>query len=85
VSGYQTRLRLPPQAALAEGQPKGADAPMNQSREAHPLGAAAPLPLRGACQSGRQSDEELRLVVARQANGLISAAGEAHAARMRSL
>ena len=26
---------MPPQAAQAEGLPKGADAPMNQSREAH--------------------------------------------------
>jgi hypothetical protein len=26
---------MPPQAAPAEGRPKGADAPMNQSREAH--------------------------------------------------
>jgi hypothetical protein len=35
VRGNQVRLRLPPKAALAEGQPKGAAAPMNQSREAH--------------------------------------------------
>jgi hypothetical protein len=28
-------LRLPPQAARTEGPPKGADAPLNQSREAH--------------------------------------------------
>jgi hypothetical protein len=27
---------------------KNADRPMDQSREAHPLGLAAPLPLRGA-------------------------------------
>jgi len=25
----------PPKAALAEGRPKGTDAPLNQSREAH--------------------------------------------------
>jgi hypothetical protein len=35
---------MPPQAARTVGPPKGADAPMNQSREA---GVAAPLP-RGA-------------------------------------
>src|SRR5215211_2620917 len=34
-------LRLPPQAAQAEGLPEGADAPLNQSREAHL--AARPL------------------------------------------
>jgi hypothetical protein len=28
---------MPPEAAPAEGRPKGADAPMNQSREAHHL------------------------------------------------
>jgi hypothetical protein len=32
---------MPPQAARAEGTPKGADAPLNQSREA--LLAARPL------------------------------------------
>jgi hypothetical protein len=35
VGSNQVRLRLPPKAAPAEGRPKGADAPMNQSREAH--------------------------------------------------
>jgi hypothetical protein len=35
---------LPPQAAPAEGRLNGADAPMHQSREAHPLGLAAPSP-----------------------------------------
>jgi hypothetical protein len=35
LRGCQVRLRLPPQAAPAEGRPEGADAPMNQSREAH--------------------------------------------------
>jgi hypothetical protein len=35
MGGRQGRLRLPPQAAQAEGLPEGADAPMNQSREAH--------------------------------------------------
>jgi hypothetical protein len=35
LRGNQDRLRLPPKAAPAEGRPKGADAPMNQSREAH--------------------------------------------------
>ena len=28
-------MRLPPKAARIEGPPEGADAPMNQSREAH--------------------------------------------------
>jgi hypothetical protein len=35
MRGNQGRLRLPPQAVRTEGPPKGADAPMNQSREAH--------------------------------------------------
>ena len=35
LRGNQARLRLPPQAAPAGGRPEGADAPMNQSREAH--------------------------------------------------
>jgi hypothetical protein len=29
------QAEMPPKAAPAEGRPKGADAPMNQSREAH--------------------------------------------------
>src|SRR5512132_570246 len=33
--GNQVRLGLPPQAAPAVGRPQGADAPMDQSREAH--------------------------------------------------
>jgi len=41
MSGNQGRLRLPQKAAPAEGRPKGAGAPMNQSREAHL--AARPL------------------------------------------
>jgi hypothetical protein len=35
LSGNQVRHEMPPKAAPAVGQPKGADAPMNQSREAH--------------------------------------------------
>jgi hypothetical protein len=35
LRGRQVRLRLPPKAATAEGRPQGADAPLNQSREAH--------------------------------------------------
>jgi hypothetical protein len=35
LRGNQVRLRLPPEAAAAQGRPKGAAAPMNQSREAH--------------------------------------------------
>jgi hypothetical protein len=34
LCGHQVRHEMPPQAAPAEGRPKGADAPMNQSREA---------------------------------------------------
>jgi hypothetical protein len=41
VRGNQVRLRLPPKAAPAVGRPEGADASMNQSREAHL--AARPL------------------------------------------
>jgi hypothetical protein len=33
--GRQGRLGLPPKAAPAVGRPKGAAAPMHQSREAH--------------------------------------------------
>ena len=54
---------MPPQAPAA-GLPKGAGAPMHQSREAHPRGAVAPLP-EAACQPGRRSDEKLRLVCER--------------------
>ena len=35
LSGHQVRHKMPPKAALTKGRPKGADAPMNQSREAH--------------------------------------------------
>jgi hypothetical protein len=35
VRGYQVGLEMPPKAAQAEGLPEGADAPLNQSREAH--------------------------------------------------
>jgi hypothetical protein len=35
LGGNQVRLRLPPKAAPAEGRPKNADRPLNQSREAH--------------------------------------------------
>jgi hypothetical protein len=35
VGGDQVRLRLPPKAAPAEGLPRGGDASMHQSREAH--------------------------------------------------
>lgn len=35
VDSNQVRLRLPPQAARTVGPPNGADAPMNQWREAH--------------------------------------------------
>jgi hypothetical protein len=35
VGGNQVRLRLSPKAAPAEGRPKGAALPYNQSREAH--------------------------------------------------
>ena len=34
VAGNQVRLRWPPKTAPSEGRPKGADAPMPQSREA---------------------------------------------------
>jgi hypothetical protein len=35
LGGNQVRHEMPPKAAPAEGRPKGADAPMHQSREAH--------------------------------------------------
>jgi hypothetical protein len=35
LGGRQGRVRLPPQAVPAEGRPEGADAPINQSRQAH--------------------------------------------------
>ena len=35
LGANRVRLRLPPQAAPAEGRPEGADAPLNQSCEAH--------------------------------------------------
>ena len=35
VGSNQVRLRLPPKAARTEGPPEGADAPLNQPREAH--------------------------------------------------
>jgi hypothetical protein len=35
LRGDQVRLRLPPEAAMAEGPPKNPAAPMDQSREAH--------------------------------------------------
>ena len=41
VRGYQVGLEMPPKAAQAECLPEGADAPLNQSREAHL--AARPL------------------------------------------
>jgi hypothetical protein len=41
MRGIQGGLRLPPKAARAEGLPEGADAPIDQSREA--LLAARPL------------------------------------------
>ena len=41
VGSNQVRLRLPPKAARTVGPPNGADAPLNQSREA--LLAAWPL------------------------------------------
>ena len=34
VGSNQVRLRLPPKAARTVGPPNGADAPLNQSREA---------------------------------------------------
>jgi hypothetical protein len=41
LGGNQVRHEMPPKAAPAEGRPEGADAPLNQSREA--LLAARPL------------------------------------------
>jgi hypothetical protein len=41
ASGNHVRLEMPPQAARTVGPPEGADAPLNQSREAHH--AARPL------------------------------------------
>jgi hypothetical protein len=35
VGGDAVGIYLPPQAAQAEGLPESADAPINQSREAH--------------------------------------------------
>jgi hypothetical protein len=35
LRGHQGRLRLPPQAARTGRSAKNADAPLNQSREAH--------------------------------------------------
>jgi hypothetical protein len=35
VGGDAVGIYLPPKAAQAEGLPQGADAPINQSREAH--------------------------------------------------
>jgi hypothetical protein len=35
LSSNQAKLRLPPKAAPAAGRPEGADAPINQLREAH--------------------------------------------------
>jgi hypothetical protein len=51
---------MPPQAPAA-GLPKGAGAPMHQSREAHHPARPHHAP-EAACQPGRRSDEKLRLV-----------------------
>ena len=47
LSGDQGRLEIAAEGGTDRRSAKNAAAPMNQSREAHPLGAAAPLPLVG--------------------------------------
>jgi hypothetical protein len=59
LKGDAVSIYLPPQAAQAEGLPEGADAPLNQSREAHL--AARPLhsPERGLT-SGERAGRAVR-------------------------
>jgi hypothetical protein len=56
LTGNTVGICMPPQAAQAEGLPEGADAPMNQSREAHL--AARPLhsPKGGQSAAGFAAD-----------------------------
>jgi hypothetical protein len=48
LRGNQGTLEIAAEGGADRRSAKSADRPLNQSREAHPLGLAAPLPRRGA-------------------------------------
>jgi hypothetical protein len=47
LCGDQGRLEIAAEGGADRRSAKNADRPINQSREAHPLGLSAPLPPRG--------------------------------------
>jgi hypothetical protein len=84
LSGYQGRLEIAAVGGAGRRSAKIAAASYESIARSAPYGATAPLPRGGPCQPGVSRMRSFASFVARQANGLISAAGEAHAARMTS-